>query len=44
MVRDASRGHCAQTAFPYQGINVLMLWSAAFEKGYATANGGLDDL
>ena len=20
---------------PYQGINVLMLWSAAIEKGYA---------
>jgi antirestriction protein ArdC len=24
---------------PYQGINVLMLWSAAMEKGYAAPGG-----
>ncbi len=31
----ASPGRCAANGIPYQGINVLMLWSAAIEKGYA---------
>ena len=35
MPKAASSGPCAFNGIPYQGINVLMLWSAAIEKGYA---------
>jgi antirestriction protein ArdC len=34
MPPDASRDRCGGNGVPYQGINVLMLWSAAIEKGY----------
>ena len=35
MAKGASCGPCAANGIPYQGINVLMLWSEAMEKGYA---------
>ena len=35
MPPGASRGPCARNGIPYRGINVLMLWAAAIEQGYA---------
>ena len=32
-----SRSRSARTRVPYQGINVLILWSAAIDKGYASS-------